>query len=62
MLQPGKVMEIGEVSKLGIDLVTLQEIRWQGHGEINKKNFTGNIQWTREPNRAKRDRIYIKKN
>jgi hypothetical protein len=34
-------MEIGdEVLKLGIDLVALQEIRWQGHGEINKKNFT----------------------
>jgi exonuclease III len=41
MLQPGKMMEIGdEVLKLGIDLVALQEIRWQGHGEINKKNFT----------------------
>jgi len=41
MLQPGKMMEIAdEVLKLGIDLVALQEIRWQGHGEINKKNFT----------------------
>jgi exonuclease III len=28
-----------EVLKLGIDLVALQEIRLQGHGEINKKNF-----------------------
>ena len=34
-------MEIAdEVLKLGIDLVALQEIRWQGHGEINKKIFT----------------------
>jgi len=41
MLQPGKMMErADEVLKLGIDLVALQEIRWQGHGEINNKNFT----------------------
>jgi len=41
MLQPGKMMEIAdEVLKLGIDLVALQEIRWQGQGEINKKHFT----------------------
>src|SRR5215510_8239335 len=41
MLQPGKMMEIAdEVLKLGIDLVALQEIRWQGQGKINKKNFT----------------------
>ena len=41
MLQPEKTMEIAdEVLKLGIDLAALQEIRWQGHGEINKKNFT----------------------
>jgi len=41
MLQPGNMMEIAdEVLKLGIDLVALQEIRWQGQGEINKKNFT----------------------
>jgi hypothetical protein len=47
MLQPGKMMEIAdEVLKLGTDLVALQEIRWQGHGEINKKNFTViRIQW-----------------
>jgi hypothetical protein len=36
MLQPGKMMEIADkVLKLGIDLVALQESRWQGHGEIN---------------------------
>ena len=42
MLQPGKMMEIAdEVLKLGIDLVALQEIRWQGHGEINTKGSMG---------------------
>jgi hypothetical protein len=41
MLQPGKMREIAdEVLKLEIDLAALQEIRWQGQGEINKKNFT----------------------
>jgi len=41
MLQPGKMMEIADVIlKLGIGLVVLQEIRWQGDGEINKKNCT----------------------
>ena len=41
MLQPGRMMEIAdEVLKQGIDLVALQEIRWQGHGEINRKNVT----------------------
>jgi hypothetical protein len=41
MLQPGEMMEIAdEVLKLGIDLVVLQEIRWQGQGEIIKKHFT----------------------
>ena len=41
LLQPGKMMEIAdEVLKQGIDLVALQEIRWQGHGEINRKNVT----------------------
>jgi exonuclease III len=41
MLQPGKMMEIADkVLKLSVDLVALQEIRWQDHGEINKKNFT----------------------
>jgi len=39
MLQPGKMMEIAdEVLKLEIDLVAVQEIRWQGHGEINLLN------------------------
>jgi hypothetical protein len=34
------MMEIAdEVLKLGIYLVALYEIRWQGQGEINKKNF-----------------------
>jgi hypothetical protein len=45
MLQPGKMMEIAdEVLKLGTDLVALQEIRWEGHGAINKKTFTPHFQ------------------
>jgi len=41
MLQPGKMMErANKVLKLGIELVALQEIRWQGQREINKKIFT----------------------
>jgi hypothetical protein len=41
VLQSGKMVQIAdEVLKLGIDLVALQEIRWQGQGEITKKNFT----------------------
>jgi hypothetical protein len=41
MPQSGKMMEIADkVLKPGTDLVALQEIGWQGHGEINKKNFT----------------------
>jgi hypothetical protein len=39
MLQPGMMEIVDEVLKL-IDLKALQEIRWQGHGKINKKNFT----------------------
>jgi exonuclease III len=41
MLQLGKMMEIAEeLLKLVIDFVDVQEIRWQGQGEIKKKNFT----------------------
>ena len=40
VLQPGMMEIADEVLKQGTDLVALQEIRWQGLGEINKKNFT----------------------
>ena len=39
MLQPGKMMEIADET-LKLDLVAIQEIRWQVNGEINKKIFT----------------------
>jgi len=41
MLQPGKMMENAqEVMKYKLKLVALQEIRWQGQGSIDKKDFT----------------------
>jgi endonuclease/exonuclease/phosphatase family metal-dependent hydrolase len=41
MLQPGKMKEIAdEVIKYNLDLVALQEMRWQGHGQIDKKDFS----------------------
>ena len=41
MLQPGKMMEIAnEMEKFGINVLALQEIRWVGHGRIDKKDFS----------------------
>jgi hypothetical protein len=64
MLHPGKMMEIADgVLKLGIDLVALQEIRWQGQGEINiermqdtaipQKKMYGKLYATRRRGRPK---------
>lgn len=40
MLAPGKMMEVArELTKYGISIAALQEIRWGGQGEINKKDF-----------------------
>ncbi|XP_039297782.1 uncharacterized protein LOC120354522 [Nilaparvata lugens] len=41
VLRPRKMMEIAEeMTKLDLDIMALQEIRWQGQGRIDKKNFT----------------------
>ncbi|XP_046408461.1 craniofacial development protein 2-like [Ischnura elegans] len=41
MLKPGKMKEIAdEMQKYRIDVIGLQEIRWQGQGRINKKEYT----------------------
>jgi hypothetical protein len=41
MYIPGRLQEIAEeVLKYKIDIVTVQEIRWQGTGKIDKPNYT----------------------
>jgi len=46
MLQPGKMKEVmEEIGKARVDVVAVQEIRWQGQGRIDKKDFSF-LQWT----------------
>jgi exonuclease III len=41
MLKPGKMKErMEEIDKAKIDVVAVQEIRWQGQGRIDKKDFS----------------------
>ena len=41
MLKPGRMKGImEETGKARVDVVVVQEIRWQGHGRIDKKDFS----------------------
>jgi exonuclease III len=41
MLKPGKMKEImEEICKARVDVVAVQEIRWEGQGRIDKKDFS----------------------
>ena len=41
MLRLGKMTEIGnEVVKYKLDVLALQEIRWQGQGQIDKQEYS----------------------
>ena len=41
LLQPGKMKELSmELLKYKIDVVALQEIRWNGKGQIDKKDYS----------------------
>jgi hypothetical protein len=41
MLQAGIMAVVArEILKYGMDVVALQEIRWRGHGRVDKKNYT----------------------
>ncbi|XP_039285541.1 craniofacial development protein 2-like [Nilaparvata lugens] len=41
MLAPGKMKEVtSEILRYKLDIVALQEIRWQGGGQIDKKEFS----------------------
>ena len=41
MLKPGRMKEIiEEIGKARVDVVAVQEIRWQGQGRIDKKDFS----------------------
>ena len=61
MLKPGRMKEImDEICKARVDVVALQEIRWQGQGRIDKKYFSLFLQWTQRKDGSLWDRIYYK--
>ena len=60
MLKPGRIKEImEEIGKARVDVVAVQEIRWQGHGRI-EKIFLSCLQWTQREDGSLWNRIYYK--
>ena len=40
LLKPGKVQELAEeIAKTQIEILAIQEVRWPGKGQINKKDY-----------------------
>jgi exonuclease III len=40
LLKPGKMQELAEqIAKTQLEIVALQETRWSGTGQINKKDY-----------------------
>ena len=48
-LKPGKLQELAEeVAKTQIEILVLQEVRWPGKGQINKKDYLFYYSGTKE--------------
>jgi exonuclease III len=40
LLKPGKMQELAEeIAKTQIEILAIQEVRWPGKGQINKKDY-----------------------
>jgi exonuclease III len=49
LLKPGKVQELVEkIAKTQIEILAIQEIRWPGKGQINKKDYLFYYSGTKE--------------
>ena len=49
LLKPGKLQElVDEIAKTQIEILALQEIRWPGKGQINKRDYSLYYSGTKE--------------
>jgi len=49
LLKPGKLQElVDEIAKTQIEILALQEVRWTGIGQINKKDYLFYYSGTKE--------------